>query len=122
MAKILLVDDEKQLRSMLRIALESAGHEVEEAVDGKEAIESYRNHPADLLLTDIVMPGQEGIETIMQFREKYPELKIIAMSGGGQNSGQSYLDWAKKLGANRTLAKPFSIEGFLGAVQEVLRE
>src|SRR6266404_4336168 len=119
MSKILLVDDEQQLRSMLRIALESAGHEVEEAGDGKEAIESYCSHPADLLVTDIVMPGQEGIETIMQFRDKFPELKIIAMSGGGKNNRQTYLDWAKKLGANRALAKPFSIDDFLTAVQEV---
>jgi CheY-like chemotaxis protein len=120
MARILVVDDEMQLRSMLRTALESVGHQVEEAVDGKEAIESYRSHPADLLVTDIIMPGQEGIETIVQFRENYPEVKIIAMSGGGRNNGQHYLELAKRLGATLTLAKPFSIEDFLAAVQGVL--
>ena len=121
MAKILLVDDEKQLRSMLRTVLETEGHQVEEAVDGKDAIASYGSRPADLVVTDIVMPGQEGIETIMQFREKYPEVKILAMSGGGRNGWQSYLELAKKLGAARTLAKPFSIEDFLASVQAVLK-
>ena len=121
MAKILLVDDEKLLRSMLRTVLETEGHEVEEALDGKEAIEKHRSCPADLLVTDIVMPGQEGIETIMQFRKKYPDVTIIAMSGGGRNGWQSYLDMAKQLGATRTLAKPFSIEDFLAAVQAVLK-
>jgi CheY-like chemotaxis protein len=93
---------------------------VHEAVDGKEAIENCRSHPADLLITDILMPGQEGIETIVQFRRNYPEVKIIAMSGGGRNNGQSYLELAKKLGALRTLAKPFSIKDFLATVQGVL--
>lgn len=121
MAKILLVDDEKPIRLMLRTVLETEGHEVEEALDGKEAIENHRSRPADLLVTDIVMPGQEGIETIMLFREKYPDVKIIAISGGGRNGWQSYLELAKKLGAARTLAKPFSIEDFLAAVQGVLK-
>ena len=88
---------------------------------GKEAIENYRSRPADLVVTDIVMPGQEGLETIMRFREEYPDVKIIAMSGAGRNTGQSYLDLAQKLGANRTLAKPFSIEHFLAAVQSILK-
>ena len=121
MANILLVDDEEQLRSILRIVLESAGHDVEEAGNGKEAVESYRSRPADLLVTDIVMPEKEGIETIIQLRESYPEVKVIAMSGGGRTGDQNYLELAKKLGANQVLAKPFSNSEFLNAVNLVLR-
>ena len=121
MANILLVDDEEQLRSILRIVLESAGHDVEEAGNGKEAVESYRSRPADLLVTDIVMPEKEGIETIIQLRESYPEVKVIAMSGGGRTGDQNYLELAKKLGANHVLAKPFSNSEFLNAVNLVLR-
>jgi CheY-like chemotaxis protein len=121
MANILLVDDEEQLRSILRIVLESAGHEVEEAGNGKEAVESYRSRPADLLVTDIIMPEKEGIETIIQLRESYPKVKIIAMSGGGRTGDQNYLKLAKKLGANHVLAKPFSNSEFLAAVNLVLQ-
>jgi CheY-like chemotaxis protein len=121
MANILLVDDEEQLRSILRIVLESAGHQVEEAGNGKEAVESYRSRPADLLVTDIVMPEKEGIETIIQLRESYPNVKVIAMSGGGRTGDQNYLELARKLGANHVLAKPFSNSEFLAAVKLVLQ-
>ena len=121
MAHILLVEDEEQLRSMLRFVLESAGHEVEEAGNGKEAIESYRSRPADLLVTDIVMPEKEGIETIIQLRKSYPKVKVIAMSGGGRTGDLNYLELARKLGANHVLAKPFSNSEFLAAVNLVLQ-
>ena len=121
MAKILLVDDEEELRTMLKIVLESAGHEVEVAGNGQEAVENYSRHPADLVVTDIVMPEKEGIETIVQLRKRYPNVKIIAMSGGGGRPGaQNYLEMAKKLGANHALPKPFSKSVFLDAVKLVL--
>jgi CheY-like chemotaxis protein len=119
MAKILLVEDEEQLRSMLKLVLLDAGHEVEEAGDGTQAYESYSQRPADLLLTDIIMPEKEGLETIMKFRKSYPDLKIIAMSGGGRTA-VNYLDVAKRLGARHVLAKPFSNKELLQAVQMVL--
>ena len=120
MARILLVEDEEQLRSMLKIVLEGAGHTVQEAGDGKEALESYVLHPADLMVTDIVMPNKEGIETILEFRRSHPELRIIAMSGGGRNSGQDYLKLAKSFGADYVLTKPFSNQAILDVVETVL--
>jgi CheY-like chemotaxis protein len=122
MANILLVEDEEQLRSMLRIVLKSAGHAVEEAGNGREALELYSKSPADLIVTDIVMPDKEGIETIITLRESYPDVKIIAMSGGGRTGAQNYLELAKKLGANHVLAKPFSPGDFLDVVNMVLEE
>lgn len=121
MAKILLVEDEEQLRSMLRFVLEDAGHEVEEAGNGKEAEDSYRCRSAELLITDIIMPGEEGIETIIKFRKSHPNTKIIAMSGGGRTDAQNYLDLARRLGADHTLAKPFSNGDLLTLVNTLLQ-
>jgi CheY-like chemotaxis protein len=120
MADILLVDDEEQLRELLTFVLENAGHIVRKAADGNEALESYRNDPADVVVTDIVMPNKEGTETILELRRNYPGIKIIAMSGGGRNNPQDYLKLAKTFGANMTLAKPFTNQEFLDAVRTVL--
>ena len=121
MANILLVEDEEQLRSMLRIVLENAEHEVREAGNGKEALESYGRHPVDLMVTDIVMPDKEGIETIMKVRDSYPHVKIIAMSGGGRTGAQNFLELAKKFGADYILAKPFSNKELLDGVHLLLQ-
>jgi DNA-binding response OmpR family regulator len=121
MANILLVEDEENLRSMLRIVLEDAGHEVAEAGNGKEVVEIYRRRPPDLLITDIIMPDEEGIETIIKVRKNFPHAKIIAMSGGGRTGTPNYLDLARKLGANHILAKPFSNRDFLSGIEMVLR-
>jgi DNA-binding NtrC family response regulator len=122
MAKILLVDDEEQLRSMLKIVLEDAGHEVEEAGNGKEAAEKYQRRPVELMVTDIVMPDEEGIETIIKFRKSHPNAKILAMSGGGRKGRLDYLELAQKFGAHGTLAKPFSNSEFLTKVSIVLQQ
>jgi DNA-binding response OmpR family regulator len=120
MASILLVDDDEQLRSMLRIVLDRAGYQVQEASNGKEALDAFSRYPADLLITDIIMPDKEGLDTIMELRHSHPDLKIIAMSGGGRVSAQNYLGLAKMLGANLALAKPFSIQELLDSVKETL--
>ncbi len=114
MARILLVEDEDDLRAMIKGVLESEGYEVEEASSGTGALQSYAITPPDLIVTDLVMPGTEGIEMIMKLRKNHPNLKIIAMSGG------EYLDLAAKLGAALTLRKPFSKETILNAVKEIL--
>jgi DNA-binding response OmpR family regulator len=105
---------------MLKIVLEEAGHCVREASDGNEALESYRNIPADLVVTDIIMPNKEGSETILEFRRSYRDVKIVAMSGGGRNSSQDYLKLARTFGASATLSKPFTNREFLDAVNSVL--
>lgn len=121
MAKILIVDDEEQLRDVLKTVLQDEGHEVVEADNGNAAMEQFRQTPTELIITDIVMPDKEGLETIIDFRRTYPHVKIIAMSGGGRTSPQDYLDMAKKLGAAEVIAKPFSIDDFLKCVEMVLK-
>jgi len=117
---ILVIDDDDQFRGMLREMLERAGYEVADAPNGKEGIRLYRENPADLVVTDIIMPEKEGIETIMDLRREFPEVKIIAMSGGGRIDPEEYLHMAEKLGAKRTFAKPVEREELLKAVGEVL--
>jgi CheY-like chemotaxis protein len=114
MIKILLVEDEERIRSLLKEVLESEGYEIQAASSGKEALQSHARSPPDLILTDIVMPDTEGIEMIMKIRKSDPNVKIVAMSGG------DYLDMAKKLGADCTLTKPFSNQALLDAVKATL--
>jgi DNA-binding response OmpR family regulator len=120
MASILLVDDDEQLRPMLKIVLERAGHVVNEAGNGKEALASYSRQQTELVVTDLVMPDKEGLETIIELRRSYPALKIIAMSGGGRTGVQNYLDLAIKFGANHVLNKPFTNQELLEGVRLLL--
>lgn len=121
MARILLIDDDEQLRMMLRKMLEKAGYrDIEEAQDGSVGVKLFRQRPFDLVITDIIMPDKEGIETIIELTGDYPQTKIIAMSGGGKLSPQDYLETAKRLGASRTLAKPFNYSEFIDTVHELL--
>ncbi len=122
MARILIIDDESQIRSMLRLMLERVGYEVMEAADGMEGIRQYRDNPADLIITDLIMPNKDGIGMIIELKKEFPEIKIIAMSGGGVNRPEGYLDGAKKLGATRTLTKPIDRDEMLTAVKETLKE
>lgn len=123
MARILLIDDDDQFRMLLRKMLEKAGYkDIEEANDGRTGMKLFRQRPFDLVITDIIMPDKEGIETIMELTSEYPQMKIIAMSGGGRVGPQGYLEMAKRLGASRTLEKPFKYSDFLDIVQELLNE
>ena len=121
MASIMVVDDERQTRMMLRQMLERANYEVMEAENGYEAIQIFRQHPADLIIMDLIMPKKEGIETIIEMRAEFPYIKIIAMSGGGRVGSETYLELAAKLGALRTLAKPIEREVLLDNIREVLQ-
>ena len=122
MARILIIDDESQIRSMLRLMLERVGYEIAEAPDGIEGIRRYRENPADLIITDLIMPNKDGIGMIIDLKKEFPKVKIIAMSGGGVNRPEGYLDGAKKLGATRTLTKPIDREEMLKAVKETLKD
>ena len=122
MARILIIDDESQIRSMLRLMLERVGYEVMEAADGMEGIRQYRDNPADLIITDLIMPNKDGIGMIIELKKEFPQVKIIAMSGGGVNRPEGYLDGAKKLGATCTLTKPIDRDKMLNAVKETLKE
>ena len=119
-ARILILDDEKDIRTLLRLMLEREGYEIAEAPNGREGMKIHMKDPADLVITDIIMPEQEGIETIIKLRRQSPETKIIAISGGGDIGPESYLSMAEKLGAHGTLMKPFSLEEVLSAVKSAL--
>ena len=110
MATILVADDDAQIRKLLRTILESNGYQVVEASNGKEAIAAYQTHKPDLVITDIVMPETEGIETIMTLKKKDPAVRIIAISGGGAGAPSSYLQVAQRLGAVQTMEKPLDIK------------
>ncbi len=121
MARILIIDDEPQIRSMLTLMLEREGYEVVEASDGVAGIKEYRQNPVDLIITDLIMPNKDGIGMIIDLKKEFPDVKIIAMSGGGLNKPDGYLKGAKKLGAACTLTKPIDREEMLRAVKETLR-
>ena len=121
MARILIIDDEPQIRSMLRLMLERDGYEVVEAPDGMEGIRAYRRKPADLIITDLIMPNKDGIGMIIELQKEFPDVKIIAMSGGGLNKPEGYLKGAKKLGADCTLTKPIDREKMLRAVKNTIK-
>ncbi len=122
MAKILLIEDDEHLRSMLGESLGLMGHTVIKAGNGREGLAAFAAAPVDLVLTDIVMPDMEGIETITRMRQQAAGVKIIAMSGGGRNCARDYLHLAQMLGATRTLIKPFTREELTAAITEVLGE
>ena len=120
MESILLIDDDEALRGALRLALERAGYSVVVARDGREGLQLFRHLPPDLVITDIVMEGQEGLETIQVLRRETPGVKIIAMSGGGSRGDRTFLEAARLLGAQQTLDKPFDVPHLLTAVRAVL--
>jgi DNA-binding response OmpR family regulator len=120
MPKILLVEDDDQLRGMLKLLLTSAGYEVSEATNGKRVCDMHQQQRFDLVITDLVMPDIDGLAVIMELRRIDRDVRIIAMSGGGQGKGEDYLRIAQKLGAHLTLSKPFGNQEFLEAVRLAL--
>jgi CheY-like chemotaxis protein len=122
MAKILVIDDEPSILLMIKKMLEKAGHVVDMALNGNEGLQLFEKNKPDLLITDIIMPEKEGLETIVELRKKYPDLKIIAISGGGRISADGYLPGAKLLGANMVFQKPLIQKEFIEAVDSLVNE
>lgn len=120
MSKILLVEDEDAFRMILKQMLERDGHTVLPAANGRKALRLCIDGGIDLVVTDIVMPDMEGLETIREIRKQHPALKVIAMSGGGRIGAEDYLRIAGKLGADQTLVKPFSRTQLRAAISGVL--
>ncbi len=120
MAKILIIDDDPALREIMRRILEPDGHDVRVAEDGARGLDLYRADPADLVITDLIMPEKEGIETIQELREEFPDVRILAVSGGGMVDPDGPLTDAELFGADGSLAKPFSVEALKQAANEVL--
>ena len=119
-ARILVIDDDFQVRAMLRQLLEGAGYAVIDAADGKQGIRLFREEPCDVIITDIIMPEKEGIETISELCRDFPEVNIIAISGGGRRPADEYLRLAKQTGAHYALAKPLDQKELLEAVQKLV--
>lgn len=116
--KILIVDDEAPMRFVIEHLLNSEGYDVSTAPNGEAAIEIASNEQFDLIMIDLIMPRKDGIETILLLRESQPQTKIIAMSGGWNGGGDSYLRLAVKIGASQTLAKPFDRATLLNAIEK----
>ncbi|MBP7147428.1 MAG: response regulator [Acidobacteria bacterium] len=120
MPRILVLDDDRQVRTLIRLVLERAGYQVDEASDGRTALEMQRSLPVDLLVADILMPEVDGIEVIREFRREFPKVRILAISGGGLAYSGNYLDMARRAGASHALGKPFEHEDLLAAVRELV--
>lgn len=110
MAKVLVIDDDPKVRSVVARFVELEGHTVVQAENGKEAISQLEGDPADLVISDIFMPEMDGIEVLIQLREHFPDAKLVAMSGGGAIAASHVLKTAKVLGAVAVLEKPFDLE------------
>lgn len=121
MARILVIEDDIQLQKMIHKMLTREGYKVQVAGNGIEGIKCYQKTPADLVITDIIMPKKSGIETISELKESFPEVTIIAMSGSGQ-ADIKLLEIAETLGAKRTINKPFKRDKFIATVKEVIEE
>lgn len=119
-ASVLLVDDDDLFAEMARKFLRSAGYTVKRARNGEEALRLYDPAVFTLVVTDLIMPGVEGVELILALRRAHPGVRIIAMSGGGHNLPDIYLNLARLGGAMRTLAKPFPLEELRRAVEDCL--
>lgn len=121
MARILVIDDEEVIRVQLRLVLEEAGHEVDEAGDGEAGCRLFRERPTDVIITDMVMPKKDGANTILDLWRDFPDVRIIAISGGdGTSTPEEFLEYAGAFGALRTFAKPVAHDELLAAVDELL--
>lgn len=120
MARILVIDDDPVMRQILRVVLQTEGHEITEAADGNAGIQAYRTHPTDLIIADMIMPEKPGWEAILELRREFPDLKAIGISAGGRLGPHGYLMLAKRFGAKRVLMKPIKKTDLVNAVNDVL--
>ena len=120
--RILVIDDEPSVLDLLQRILEGEGYAVEVASNGLEGVELFRLQPCDLVISDMVMPVKDGLQTILELRNIAPNLPVIAISGGGVISKERYLTVAGYLGRVKTIAKPFAVEAIVKAVAGLLQE
>ena len=132
MRKVLIIDDEEDIRDALQMVLQSAGYHVWTASNGNEGIELQRSNPVDVIITDIIMPEKDGVSTIRELRQEFPGIRIIAISGGGgidpvtykpeAIKTSAYLVAAKEAGADRIFTKPFERKDLIQAVDDLLNK
>ena len=121
MAQILVIDDNDQFREMLRECLEKAGYEVLVASDGKIGVELYRDKHPDLVITDVIMPEKDGAEVIFDLQREFPGIKMIVMTGGGQDDAQTYLKSIMTFSnVKYAFEKPFAMDELLRVVKEIV--
>ncbi len=120
MHTILLIEDDEGMRSVIRRLLTREGYRVLEAEDGRAGLNTLESESVDLVITDIIMPEVEGVELILRLRRTHPHLPIIAMSGGGRLTPDSYLEIALTSGATRALSKPFDMSTLKSMIEELL--
>lgn len=116
MTSVLVIDDEAMVRMTIKMILEGVGFKVSLASNGKEGMAAIALDPPELVITDMIMPDMDGVETTMKIRDNYPNIKIVAISGGGRVHNLDFLKHAKEMGAHAILPKPFTKEELLGAV------
>ena len=117
--RVLVVDDDADMRLTLKLALELAGYAVDVAANGREALEAQRRAPAQVLITDIFMPDSDGFEAIDAFRREFPGTKIVVVSGGAQFTKRDYLPDAELIGVDATLQKPFDVDTLLALLHRL---
>lgn len=120
MPGVLIVEDDNELREMLKLSLTRRRYIVMEAINGKDAISHFKPSITDLVVTDLIMPEEDGLKVILKLREIKPSLKIIAISGGGKAGPGSYLNLAKVLGADAVFSKPFSTNDLICKIEELV--
>ena len=119
--RVIVIDDDPAVRNVIVAAFTRAGCDVRSAADGRSGVKLFNTLPAHLVVTDIVMPNQEGIETILQLKRRERPPKVIAISGGGRLGGQDFLLWAKHLGADAVLPKPFRTSQLIEVARDLLQ-
>jgi DNA-binding response OmpR family regulator len=120
MPGVLIVEDDIELREMLKLSLSRRNFTVFEADNGKSAIAHFKPTITDLVVTDLIMPEEDGLKVVIKLRELKPTIKIIAISGGGKVGPGSYLNLAKALGADAIYSKPFSINDLIAKIEQLL--
>ncbi len=120
MSRILVIDDDSEVRALLRRILEKGGHAVAEASDGADGTRRFEDEQADLVITDIIMPEMDGLENIAALRKRAPNLPILAISGGGRRVDRDFLPAAQAFGADAVLYKPFGADEVLDLVVRML--
>ena len=120
MSRILIIDDDRFVRTSIRAVLESAGYDVQDTGDADTGISAQKDQPFDLAIIDLIMPQKEGLETIRELKAEFPELPIIAISGGGEIVRKNFIEAAQLFGAGATLEKPFGGEELLDTIAALL--
>lgn len=118
--RVMVIDDDPLVRETIRNILAMKKIEVVEACDGEEGLEIFARTPVPVVITDLLMPGKEGIETISELRRISPETKIVAISGGGATNNLTFLELARKMGATKTLSKPFRPKELIDIIEAVI--